>query len=384
MGSYRFDPCESCCGCEILSDDFEREQLNRDEDFPDYEISSGDWAIDDGQLVLSSATGKLLLRESLSLPKSYSVEIDAQLTRAGQSFRIYFADDGAGGGYYAQFDVGEWDDDSETSNGTISLYGPAGLIDSRSSDLLEASAAYEHEVTLWTCLWETDAAAELPAAERPKYVRVGVTAGGTLETFQVDPMTAADFDDLERVAITAATGATAEVCYLDDLGIDKRVQDDCERCPHGCTTCPDPQDEYTLDLGVGGWTDVDCGQCTAIAGEYVVTYEGDDACLWTYEVEEYCWNADLEEWLRLWVGLKLWDYGDTQVWQAYVQLDYGALGSDLSSAIYTSAASEETDDCHALAVDGVITLSKTSEEHSAFSPACAGTLPATIDLLVDG
>jgi hypothetical protein len=88
----------------------------------------------------------------------------------------------------------------------------------------------------------------------------------------------------------------------------------CGECPEPvepgeryCACCDEELErpaEIDVDLGSGGWTDVDCGRCDEVAGVFTLrAVRG--GCLWEH-VEDWCVNpeAGCPPW-RLWIQLVL-------------------------------------------------------------------------------
>jgi hypothetical protein len=149
--------------------------------------------------------------------------------------------------------------------------------------------------------------------------------------------------------------------------------------------------EWVVDLGVGGWSDVDCNNCDQISGEYT-TDEGQVAtCSWQYE-EQLCTipnppSPDYVATLRVSLFFSVDAVDGSPYWRVYGHvLAYGSPPGSQSWAYYRSAqynSNDNTDCWDALDGDGKVQLTKYWEAHQQDPGSgiiyCADTMPATIE-----
>lgn len=146
-------------------------------------------------------------------------------------------------------------------------------------------------------------------------------------------------------------------------------------CRHRCD-CDDAPEEWTIDLGVGGWVDGLCERCDEIAGEWD-TDEGfsfsSGVCRWRFlsrfdDPDPFCTHDSIDLVMRVSVGAAPYRY------RLEIELAPNTLfGSD---ATYLSDQSSSSDCLDLAGEDGRIPLHKVSEAHGGSPQTCAsGALP---------
>lgn len=151
-----------------------------------------------------------------------------------------------------------------------------------------------------------------------------------------------------------------------------------------CTSASNaPSAFIALDFGAGGWTNNSCNRCTQLSGEFITEFTIN--CRWEYRAS-WCrisWSVpDLYYYLLITLG-KTFVNATTIRWSADVYITT-LFSTSFGGPNEYSFARYEGDvtpiDCKL----SPVTLTKITEDHHAPYPfssgACAGTLPATIDL----
>jgi len=116
--------------------------------------------------------------------------------------------------------------------------------------------------------------------------------------------------------------------------------------PIDCCHCTNSPSQMTVDLGTGNWSNNDCNNCTALAGDYTLDYNealstsGD--CVWTYYDDAFCDSADPDctaKW-RLAIRLRIADQSETQ---CVITLDVtvNCAGNIINSPCYPGGLPED-------------------------------------------
>lgn len=167
-------------------------------------------------------------------------------------------------------------------------------------------------------------------------------------------------------------------------------------------------DAWTLDLGLGGWSNnhPDGSQCGIVAGEFSLTGPGTPSasspyCRWQRLENE--WDKPLctvaspveDKWFRLQLLLTIIDNPSGPGWLyrcTVLEIMVSSLGSEVcsgglpaSQAVYTSASTTSTNCLSLLNGSGDLQLDKLSDAHAdggfdscCVDAPCSGTLPDTI------
>ncbi len=166
--------------------------------------------------------------------------------------------------------------------------------------------------------------------------------------------------------------------------------DEYEDCTSAGTVCSEAP--WIVDLGDGGWTNINCSNCPAIAGEFACEFTFEGAwCRWNYTDTEWCSVTMLGNTVQARLGLSV--YWPTSIWAppgdnyftVWVNLSwlYSPL-SYYSAARYLSDPFSENNCDDTVDVDGNITLDKEFETHlpnpGTSYDLCGGNLPASIIL----
>lgn len=164
---------------------------------------------------------------------------------------------------------------------------------------------------------------------------------------------------------------------------------ECFLCNFGPNDCVIPQ-EWTVDLGIGGWIDGSCNQCDQIAGQYVVShnplgscrtysvpFDCSAFCRWEYSYDNLCYTGVVFGWADLYLFLSITDVAfDTWKYRLRVILVTSLV--TLSVADYESSVGTDLNCLSVASESGKIALTKIAESHA--YGGCTGALPETIEV----
>lgn len=154
-----------------------------------------------------------------------------------------------------------------------------------------------------------------------------------------------------------------------------------------CDTDSEASQNFIVDLGAGGWTNDDCGDCAGISGEYALEFSGSFVdsvvlpvgfCEWRYDEDLAC-DRRLTITLRLWPKFGAGVPGSDCYWDLYATV-YDPTGVDpsFSSANwFLIVPGAEATDCDA---GFPLTLGSYTVGHAGDTPPCAGDLPSTAEV----
>ena len=132
------------------------------------------------------------------------------------------------------------------------------------------------------------------------------------------------------------------------------------RCTLDCTPA---NNNYAVDLGVGGWTNDTCINCESIAGVFIVTLVGGSDCNHVYTYDG--WDEPC--------GIAIMFFSEQETattWHWCVQVQYG---TDTCWALWTSATLNNTTDPCTSTVPTTL-----NRVYNFPGTCCNGTLPATV------
>ena len=246
--------CCPCDACRLLRDDFNR---TAGTDLgANWTETAGQWTLESPSRLATDDTSAIVLSTTSSSAVGIAVTAKGA---SGDKIRLIAGYQNASNYFYAEFTWG---------SGTISIYERSGGSDTLLQTGTEFGTLTANEYArIYFC---SDGSGTFVAR---------TTSGGGLN---VGASGSTPTGSQYGLGTGTTNGGSVEFSRFESYVISAACED-CNRC---CSQ-NDETDQYEVDLGAGGLTNVNCTNCAAVAGVFVLTRVG-APLQWQYENTNFC------------------------------------------------------------------------------------------------